>query len=110
MERYLAKIGLRELITEKYGKKGPATTTRSKNHKTVEGIWGTIGLSIKEGGYLQYHLGIKSDHRLIWIQIAISIALGSQISPSKPTAARKIILRHLKWQEKYISKFKLLVI
>ena len=59
VKSYFAKIGLRELITENYGKKGPETTIRNKNHKAVDIIWGTIGLSIKKGDYLPYHLSIK---------------------------------------------------
>ena len=30
LESYFSKIGLRELITENYGKKGPETTRRKK--------------------------------------------------------------------------------
>ena len=55
---------------------------------------GEIGLYIKKGGYLPYHLGIKSYHHLIWFKIATSIALESQISLSKPPAARKLILHN----------------
>ena len=108
LESYFSKIGLRELITEKHGKKFPATKTRNKNHKAVDGIWGTIGLSIEKVGYLPYHLGIKSDHCLIWFKIETSVALGYQITPSKSAADIDLILHHPRGGRKYISKLKLL--
>ena len=103
VESYLAKIGLRELVSEKHGKKGPATTTRNRNHKAVDEIWGTICLSIKKGYYILYHLDITSDHHLIWVEIATSDALGSQISRSKSPSARKLRLQHHRGGKKYIS-------
>ena len=106
MEGYFAKIGLRELITEKHGKKGSSTTRRNKNHKVVDGIWGTIGLSIEKLCYLPYRLVIKSDHHLIWVKIPGSVALGSQLSLSKSPASRKLRMHHPKGQNKYTLKLK----
>ena len=83
------KISLGDLITENHGKKGPSTTRINKNHKSFDGIWGAIDISIETGGYLPYHLGIKSDHRLIWVKIATSVALESQLSPSKSPRSQK---------------------
>ena len=82
VESYFAKIGLRELISEKHSKKVPATTRKNRNNKVVDGIWRTKGLSIEKGGYLLYHMGIKLDNRLIWFKISTSVALGSQLSRS----------------------------
>ena len=100
MEGYFAKIGLRELIKEKHSKKGPATTRKKQNHEAFDVIWGTIGLSIKKCGYLPYHLGIKSDHRIIWVKIETSVALGYQLSPRNPPVDRKLRLNHPKGQKK----------
>ena len=72
-------------------------------------MWGEVGLSIDKGGYLPYHLGIKSEHHIIWVNIATSVALVSNPSPSKSPAGIKLRLYHLKGGNKYISKFKLLV-
>ena len=36
VERYFAKIGLRELITEKHGKKVPETTIKTKTIKQLK--------------------------------------------------------------------------
>ena len=74
----------------------------------MDGIWGTIRLTIKKGGYLLFHLGIKSDHRIIWTKIANYVVLGSNLTPNKSTSDRKLILHHPKGQKKFISKLKLL--
>ena len=109
VESYFAKIGIRELITEKHGKKFPATKTRNKNHKAVDRIWETIGLSIEKGGYLPYNLGIKSDHHIIWVKMVTSIALVYQPYLSKSPAYRNLRLHNPKGQKKYTSNLKQLV-
>ena len=105
VESYFVKIGLREIISEKHRKKGPATkttttTTRNRNIKAVERIWGTIGISIDKCVYLPYHLVIMSDYCLIWFKIPTSVALRSNIFLSKSPVAIKLRLHRPKEKKK----------
>eukprot|EP00957_Ditylum_brightwellii_P162662 12386581-Ditylum_brightwellii.AAC.1 len=53
-----------------------ATTQTNQSKKAVDGIWGTYGIQIKEGGYLSFDTGIVSNHRLLWIKISPSYTFG----------------------------------
>eukprot|EP00957_Ditylum_brightwellii_P067657 5135289-Ditylum_brightwellii.AAC.1 len=64
---YFNQLGMRELITEKHGVGKCATTRGNKSRKAVDSIWGTQGVQIDAGGYLPFHTGFQSDHRLLWI-------------------------------------------
>ena len=103
---FLMKIGLRELILKKHGKQGPLTTRENTKNQAIDGLWGSPGLYIKNGGYLPVHQAIKTDHRIIWAKFQTSVALGSKQTPSKTQTARKIRLHHPSGQHKYISKLR----
>eukprot|EP00957_Ditylum_brightwellii_P174635 13297486-Ditylum_brightwellii.AAC.1 len=75
------------MITERYRSGKMATTQANQSKKAVDGIWGTYGIQIKEGGYLPFNTGIASDHRLLWIKISLSYTFGhSEPAMRQPTA------------------------
>ena len=73
--QFFAKIGLREIITEKYGTEGPGTTRSNKRNNVIDGIWGSPGLSTTSCGY-PVHYAITSYHILIWVKICLYSNLG----------------------------------
>ena len=99
----LFSLGVRELILEKHGKKGPETTRMNKIRQPIDGIWGTIGINIMVGGYLPFNEVPPTDHRIPWISISHSEAFGDLHLPTRYTSSRKLKMRHPRSQEKYIS-------
>ena len=71
IHRYLpffAKLGLRELITEKNGEEVPVTTISIKRNNTIDGIWGSPVISTTRCGYRPVNYPIISDHRMTWVK------------------------------------------
>ena len=64
------------MITNKNGGQGPGTTIPNKKGQVIDGIWASQGNIIYQGGYLPFHDGPKSDHRLLWINISLDIEFG----------------------------------
>ena len=78
---FFSKLGLRELINDKHGFKGPGTTRYHKKNNAIYGIWGSPGLSTTNYGYLSFQHCLKYDHRLIWIKTSLSTAQGDKMFP-----------------------------
>lgn len=87
---------MREVIIERHGSDGPATTRSNKSSEPIDGIWATQGVSIVSGGYLPFHHIVRSDHQLIWIRISYSHTLGSCLPPTRRPAARDLWLEDRK--------------
>ena len=47
---FFAKIGIREQTPKKYGPKGLATTRSNIRKHAIDGVWGSQGITIYEGG------------------------------------------------------------
>eukprot|EP00957_Ditylum_brightwellii_P187111 14251546-Ditylum_brightwellii.AAC.1 len=76
-----------------------ATIQGNKSKRLVDGIWGTMGIKIEEGGYLLFHEGIKSDHRLLWIRIQLAYVFGHPEAAMPNPCARKLRMDHKKGQK-----------
>ena len=50
-------LAMRKLIIKINGKKVPSTTISNKRRQPIDGIWGTTGINILEGGYLLFNKG-----------------------------------------------------
>lgn len=94
LKSFFTQLDMRELITKRHGTSGPATTRSNKSSEPIDGIWGTQGLSVTAGGYLPFHQGPKSNHRLLWIKLSHQVAFGGLSPPFKSPAARKLRLNH----------------
>ena len=101
---FMANLGLTEMITNKYGGQGPGKTISNKKIQEIDCIWDSKGIIIYQGGYLPFHNGLKSDHRLLWINISHKIALGENKSPYRAPESRIPRLDHIRDQNKYLSK------
>jgi hypothetical protein len=65
--KYMADLGMREVITEFHGDAGPRTYNRGS--KPIDGIFMIQDLYIVQGGYKPFGMGIGSDHRCMWLDI-----------------------------------------
>eukprot|EP00957_Ditylum_brightwellii_P024492 1848396-Ditylum_brightwellii.AAC.2 len=59
---FFKHLEMRELMSERHGGKGPATTRSNKLGLAIDGIWATLGVGIIAGGYLPLNYTIRSDH------------------------------------------------
>ena len=73
IRRFMANLGLIEMITNNHRVQGPGTTISDKNGQAIDGIWSSQGIIISQGLYLPFQEGPKSDHRLLWIKISHNI-------------------------------------
>eukprot|EP00957_Ditylum_brightwellii_P203034 15332944-Ditylum_brightwellii.AAC.1 len=76
-----------------------ATTQGNKSKRAVDGIWGTMGIKIEEGGYLPFHECIMSDHRLLWIRIQLAYMFGHPEAAMCKPCARNLRMDHKKGQK-----------
>jgi hypothetical protein len=65
--KYMADLGMREVIMEFHGYEGPHTYTRGS--KPIYGIFMTHDLYIVQGRYMPFGMGIGSDDRCLWLDI-----------------------------------------
>jgi hypothetical protein len=65
--KYMADLGMREVIKEFHGDAGPRTYNRGS--KPIDGIFMKQDLYIVQGGYMTFGMGIGSDHRCLWLDI-----------------------------------------
>eukprot|EP00957_Ditylum_brightwellii_P009529 719074-Ditylum_brightwellii.AAC.1 len=69
-----------------------ATTRGNKSKQAVDGIWGTYGVQISEGGYFPFHTGIKSDHRMPWIRVSLAHIFGHTAPAMRRPTGRNLHL------------------
>mmetsp|Transcript_13591 Transcript_13591/g.25469 ORF Transcript_13591/g.25469 Transcript_13591/m.25469 type:complete len:226 (-) Transcript_13591:111-788(-) len=101
---FFKKLGMRELLLEHHGKDLPPSTIEGS--KPIDGIWATRGIDIQSGGSLSHDKGPSSDHRVLWVKLTYTAAVGS-LMPHKSRHP----LRRLKLQDpccvwRYNAKYK----
>eukprot|EP00957_Ditylum_brightwellii_P203790 15336226-Ditylum_brightwellii.AAC.1 len=99
--KWAEEMGMRELITDKHGRDGPATTQGKGGQQAIDGIWGMAGVCIQEGGYLPLHKRIKSNYRLIWIKPSLVYTLGSKDAATKIIPSRLLTMEDKQGQRQY---------
>eukprot|EP00957_Ditylum_brightwellii_P003924 298933-Ditylum_brightwellii.AAC.1 len=87
---FFKHLDMRELISERHRKKGPASTRSNKSGVAIDRIWATLGVSIIAGGYLPFNHLIRSDHQLISIKFRLAYAFGNIEPPMRKPAARDL--------------------
>ena len=97
---------MKELIIESSVKTRLATTMGKRSGKTIYGIWGTRGVNIIAGGYFSLYVGIRSDNRLLWINIYHEYIFGSASPPTRRPTSRNIRMNNSVSQGKYILTVK----
>jgi hypothetical protein len=77
-QKTLRSLLLREVILECHGNHAPSTYRRNTREIPIDGIWASLGIDIKAGGYFAFDEVIPgTDHRAIWIDISYRVAFGS---------------------------------
>jgi hypothetical protein len=84
--KYMAYLGMREVITEFQGDSGPRTYKRGS--KPIDGIFMTQDLYIVQGGYMPFCMGIGSDHRWLCLDIRTRVLIGKKLEHSRKFSAR----------------------
>ena len=69
---------------DKHGRQGPATTIPNNKGQADDSIKSSQGIIIYQGGYLPFHEGPKSNHRLLWIKISHGNYFGKTSPPIGP--------------------------
>jgi hypothetical protein len=75
--KYMADLGMREVITEFHGDACPRTYNRGS--KPIDGIFITQDLCIAQGGYIPFGMGIGSDHICMWIYILTRLLMRQEL-------------------------------
>jgi hypothetical protein len=83
--KYMANLGMREVITEFHGDAGPITYNRGS--KPIYGIFMTQDLYIVQDGYMPFGMGIVSDQRCLWLDIRTQVLMGQELEQSRKFAA-----------------------
>jgi hypothetical protein len=83
--KYMADLGMREVITEFHGYAGPHTYNRGS--KPIYGIFMTQDLYIVQGGYMPFGMGIGSDHICLWLDMGTRVLMGKELEQSRKFAA-----------------------
>mmetsp|Transcript_53808 Transcript_53808/g.161028 ORF Transcript_53808/g.161028 Transcript_53808/m.161028 type:complete len:426 (-) Transcript_53808:3458-4735(-) len=109
MKAFFATLGMREMIMEGHGNSGPADTRSNRSDVAIDGIWGTLGLSIKAGGYLPFHKGSNSNHLFLSVKITSLCAFGTKSPPTRLAAAIKLRMKHPRGQQKYNTAMRSMV-
>ena len=85
VNKFFETLNMREVIIEKYGK-GPPTFAYGKN--TIDGIFATERISIRQGEYGGTSLS-PGDHLSPWVDIAESDMIGTSRDDRPPPILRK---------------------
>jgi hypothetical protein len=87
--RYMADLGMREILTEFHGDEGPNTYNRGS--KPIDRIFMTHDFYIVQGGYMPFGMGIGSDHNICpWLDIRTRVLMGQDLEQSRKFAARRL--------------------
>lgn len=87
---FFGSFGMREAIINKWG--SPSPNTYSQGTVPIDGIFCTRSLDIKAAGYTSLFYGLKTDHRLLWIDVSLESAFGIDSNPFKKATGRKLQL------------------
>jgi hypothetical protein len=85
-QKYMADIGMREVITELHGNEDPRTYHRGSN--PIDGIFMTQDLYLVQGGSMPFGMGIGSDPRCLWLDIGTRVLMGQNLEQSRKFASQ----------------------
>jgi hypothetical protein len=107
--KYMADLGMREVITEFHGDEDPHTYNRGSN--SIDGIFMTRDLYIFQGGYMPFGMGIGRDHRCLWLDTRTQVLMGYDLEQPRKFAARwlkyddpRVRIKYIKHYKPYIEK------
>jgi hypothetical protein len=83
--KYMANLGMREVLTEFHGDED--THTYNRGFKHIDVIFMTQDLYIVQGVYMPFGMGIGSDHRCLWLDTQTRVLMGQDFEQSRKFAA-----------------------
>ena len=98
----LQQLGLQETIIAQHGNEAPATYIRGNT--PIDGLYVSRSLRGLKCGYLPFH--DQFDHRLLWIDIPLTIAFGHNISEVVKVSARRLKCEDPRIVKKYQENLK----
>ncbi len=70
-------LQLREVILQCHRNRAHSTYRRNTNEVPIDGIWASLGIEIKAGGYFAFdEIMTGTDHRSLWVNISYMTAFG----------------------------------
>jgi len=97
---------LREAILHRHGANGPSTFCRNTTNTPIDGIWVSSGISILQGGYLDYDdVVVGADHKCLWIDISYQVAFGSNFPPIPRPKTRRLHCKDARIVTNYLQVF-----
>ncbi len=90
MTNYFGEFGMKEAIINKWG--SPSPNTYTKGTVPIDGVFCTHSLEIKAAGYTSVFFGLMTDHRLLWIDVSLESAFGTNSNLFQQAKARKLQL------------------
>jgi hypothetical protein len=100
LSQSLKELGLIEILTETHGLNGPSTYNRGS--APIDGIFVSPTLQGIRCGYNKF----VWDHRLLWIDIPMTVAFGHNAPPIARAAARRLKCEDPRIVKKYLEEYK----
>jgi endonuclease/exonuclease/phosphatase family metal-dependent hydrolase len=98
---FFNKFQMREVIQGKHGKH--SINTHANGTLTIDGIFMSNTLFIKNGGYSPVYWGMSTDHRLLWVDLdTTNLLIKNNIELWKPKG-RRLKLENLQSVNKYLN-------
>jgi len=85
IRKMMERLNLREVLIELHGK-GP--NTHNRGTETIDGVFASEGIDIKQGGYSTFEES-PSDHRWLWVDIIERHIVGTGRDDRSPPMLRK---------------------
>ena len=106
LQKMLTELTLHEIIINKHGNLGPATSKRNFSSIPIDGIWTTPGIIMEAGGYFKFdEVFINTDHRCLWIDIHFVNAFGHNMPPLFRPKAKRLHCRDPRLVNNFISLY-----
>ena len=105
IEELFERHNMTNLIFDRHGKENaPTTYYLTQGSRIVDGMWGTPGLAIQRGGYLEPG-DFPGNHSLLWADISYTNALGHNPPLPQTPQARRLQLWNTRCTKKYLDQY-----
>lgn len=105
IEDVFERHNMTNLIFDRHGKENaPTTYYQTQGNRIVDGMWGTPGLAIQRGGYLEPG-DFPGNHSLLWADISYTDALGHNPPLPQTPQARRLQLWNTRCTKKYLDQY-----
>jgi hypothetical protein len=99
LSRRLKDMGMVEIVTKTHGADGPSTYNRGS--APIDGIFVSPTLQGTRCGYDKF----VWDHRLLWIEVPLTVAFGHNVPPTIRAVARRLKCEDPRIVKKYLAEY-----